>query len=327
MQSLFSDTLSPWHRQHLLDLDDFARAEIEAVLLTSDAMMEVLSRDIPRVPALRGVTVASLFYEPSTRTRVSFELAAKALGGDFVGVSANNASAEKGESLIDTVQTLQKIGAQLVVLRHPKSGAPYLVASHASCGVINAGDGFHAHPSQALLDIYTMRSHFGDISGRRIVIVGDVGHSRVARSNIWGLSTLGASVTICAPATLLPSGIYPRRVVPEGAPALPQVDATTNLEGAIEDADIVMVLRLQRERQMSHLIPSLREYVRRYQVNEERMARAKSGALVMHPGPVNEGIEISPALARSSRSLIGEQVRSGVAVRMALLYLMARGNS
>jgi len=316
---------APWTRRHVLDLDDFSRVEIEIVLDTADAMKEVLGREVPRVPALRGKTLVTLFYEASTRTRASFELAAKALGADVINIAAGGSSVEKGESLIDTVRTLQAVGAHLLIIRHASSGAPYLVARHVEMSVINAGDGWHAHPTQGLLDLYTMRSHLGDLRGRRVVIVGDIAHSRVARSNIWGLTAMGAQVVVCAPPTLLPYGMRPGPAPVEEPLALPRVQVETDLDRALEGADVVMVLRLQKERMAAGLLPSLREYARLYQVDQERLARARPGALVMHPGPMNEGVEISPAVARSAQSVIEEQVSNGVAVRMAVLYLLARG--
>lgn len=322
-----------WTRRHLLDLDDFSQGEIEMVLDTADAMKEVLGREVPRVPALRGKTVITLFYEASTRTRASFERAGKALGADVINIAAGGSSVEKGESLIDTVRTLQAVGADVLIMRHPSSGAPYLVARHLQCSVINAGDGWHAHPTQALLDLYTMRSHLGDSStgsgqalrGRRVVIAGDIAHSRVARSNIWGLAAMGAEVVLCAPPTLLPAGLRPGDAGAEEPLAMPRVQVETNMDRALKDADVVMCLRLQRERMHSGLLPSLREYATLYQLTERRLALARPGALVMHPGPVNEGVEISPAVAGGLQSVIEEQVTNGVAVRMAVLYLMARG--
>ena len=314
-----------WTRRHVLDLDDFSRTEIDAVMETADAMREVLGREVPRVPALRGKTLVTLFYEASTRTRASFELAAKALGADVINIAASGSSVQKGESLHDTVRTLQAVGSQVLVMRHGASGAPYLVAQHVQMNVVNAGDGWHAHPTQGLLDLYTMRSHLGDLRGKRVVIVGDIAHSRVARSNLWGLTTMGAQVVICAPPTLLPYGMRPGVAPVEDPLALPRVQVETDLDRAVEGADVVMALRLQLERMTAGLLPSLREYARLYQVNEERLSRARTGALVMHPGPVNEGVEISPAVARSLQSVIEEQVTNGVAVRMAVLYLLARG--
>jgi aspartate carbamoyltransferase catalytic subunit len=315
---------SAWTHRHVLDLDDFSRAEIEQVIERADAMKEVLTREISRVPTLRGTTVVTLFYEASTRTRASFELAGKALGADNISLMATGSSTEKGESLVDTVCTLQAMGAHILVIRHRQSGAPYLAARHSNMSVINAGDGWHAHPTQALLDAYTISHHLGDIRGRKVVIVGDVLHSRVARSNIWGLTAMGAHVVVCGPPTLLPWGFRPGRLDNEDW-ALPPVEVETNFDRAIEGADVVMALRLQLERQQAGLLPSIREYARLYQVNEERLTLAKPNALVMHPGPVNEGIEISPAVAHGARSLIEEQVNNGVAVRMALLYLLTRG--
>ncbi len=322
-----------WTRRHLLDVDDFTPAELEAVMQTTDAMKEVMGRDVPRVPALRGKTIVTLFYEASTRTRASFELAGKALGADVINISAGGSSVEKGESLIDTVRTLQAVGADVLVMRHWAAGAPYLVARHLQSAVINAGDGAHAHPTQALLDLYTIRNHLGEIRGRRVVIVGDIEHSRVARSNIWALSAVGAEVVVCAPPTLLPiairtpaagRGSSPNGDSREGL-ALPPVRVETDLDQALEGAEVVMTLRLQKERMQRGLLPSLREYATLYQLNEERISRARTGALVMHPGPMNEGIEISPGLASSLQSVIEEQVTNGVAVRMAVLYLIARG--
>jgi aspartate carbamoyltransferase catalytic subunit len=324
-----------WTRRHVLDVDDFTSAELETVMETTDAMKEVLGRDVPRVPALRGKTIVTLFYEASTRTRASFELAGKALGADVINISAGGSSVEKGESLIDTVRTLQAVGADVLVMRHWAAGAPYVVARHLHAAVINAGDGAHAHPTQALLDLYTIRNHLGDVRGRRVVIVGDIEHSRVARSNIWALSAMGAEVVVCAPPTLLPVGLRVGRGFKparrEGGRdhdetlALPPVQVETNLGRALEGAEVVMTLRLQQERMHGGLLPSLREYATLYQLNEERMTRAQTGALVMHPGPMNEGIEISPGLASSLQSVIEEQVTNGVAVRMAVLYLIARG--
>jgi aspartate carbamoyltransferase catalytic subunit len=279
------------------------------------------------VPALRGKTVITIFYEASTRTRASFELAGKALGADVINVSAGGSSVEKGESLVDTVRTLQAVGADVLIMRHPSSGAPYLVAGQVQAGVVNAGDGWHAHPTQALLDLYTMRAHLGDLRGRRVVIVGDIAHSRVARSNLWALAAVGADVVVCAPPTLLPAGMRPGDGPAEEPLALPPVTVETDLDRAIEDAEVVMALRLQKERMHAGLLPSIREYATLYQVNEQRLARARTGALLMHPGPVNEGVEVSPAVATSLQSVIEEQVTNGVAARMAVLYLLARGRS
>jgi aspartate carbamoyltransferase catalytic subunit len=321
------ETDAKWTRRHLLDVDDLSADEIALLMETTEAMAEVLRRDVPRVPALRGRTIVTLFYEASTRTRASFELAGKALGADVINVAASGSSVEKGESLIDTVRTLQAVGADALVMRHGSSGAPYLVARHVQASVINAGDGWHAHPTQALLDLYTMRSHLGDLRGRKIVIVGDIAHSRVARSNIWALAAVGANVTVCAPPTLLPAGLRPGQPRSEEPLAIPPVTVETDIDIAIKGADVVMALRLQTERMSGGLLPSLREYATLYQLTEKRLAMAAPGALVMHPGPMNEGVEIAPAVASSLQSVIEEQVTNGVAVRMAVLYLICRGRA
>ncbi len=311
-----------WRRRHLLDLDDFTADELDLVMGTADAMREVLQREVPRVPALRGTTIVTLFYENSTRTRASFELAGKVLGADVINVAASSSSVTKGESLVDTVKTLQAVGADVLVMRHSRSGAPYLAARQAECSVVNAGDGLHAHPTQALLDLYTMRSSLGDVRGKRVVIVGDVLHSRVARSNMWSLTTLGAEVVVCAPPTLLPAGLG--RGVENG---LPPVRVEHDLDRAIEGADAVMALRMQLERMHGGFVPGPREYSRLYQVNGSRLARANAGALVMHPGPMNEGVEISHEVAHGLQSHVEEQVQNGVAVRMAVLWLITRNNT
>ena len=303
-------------RRHVLDLDDFSVQEVEAVLQTATAMKDVLRRPIKKVPTLRGKTLVTLFYEASTRTRVAFELAAKALGADTVSVAAASSSVTKGESLIDTIRTLQALGTDFVVMRHHQAGAPYVVADEIEASVINAGDGWHAHPTQALLDLFTIRERLGRIDGVRVAIVGDVLHSRVARSNLWGLTLMGADVVLCGPPTLLPPSAFC-----DGLPW--KVERTYRMEEAIEDADVIMLLRMQLERQTGGLFPSLREYVRTYALTEERLARAKPGAVIMHPGPMNEGVEIDPKVARSAQSVIEAQVTNGVAVRMALLYLLS----
>ena len=321
-------------RKDVLDLDDFTAEELHEVLETADAMKEVLSRPIKRVPPLRGKTIVNCFYEASTRTRVSFELAGKNLSADVVNISASGSSVEKGESLVDTTRTLQALGADMVVMRHPHAGAPYVVARELKATVINAGDGWHAHPTQGLLDLYTVKERLGSIEGRKVVIVGDILHSRVARSDIWGFATLGAEVVLCGPPTLVPPGI--EIAVAEGLHRKTgngvnkehaAVRVQYDLDKACEDADVLMALRIQKERQDAGLFPSLREYTRLYALTKERVARAKFGALVMHPGPMNEGIEIMPEVAHGAQSVIEEQVANGVAVRMALLYLLAGGRS
>ena len=303
-------------RRNVLDLDDFSVDEIEAVLETAAAMKDVLQRPIKKVPTLRGKTLVTLFYEASTRTRVGFEVAAKALGADTVSVAASSSSVTKGESLIDTVRTLKALGADFVVMRHHQAGAPYVVAEEVSTSVINAGDGWHAHPTQALLDLFTIRERLGRIAGLRVAIVGDILHSRVARSNLWGLTTMGANVVLCGPPTMLPAVGFS-----DGVPW--NLERTYRLDEALDSADVVKVLRMQLERQSGGLFPSLREYVRKYGLTEERLARARPGAVVMHPGPMNEGVEIDPKVARGVQSVIEAQVTNGVAVRMALLYLLS----
>jgi aspartate carbamoyltransferase catalytic subunit len=305
-----------WTRRHVLDVDDWSREEIEQVLSTTDAMREVMARPIRRTPALRGQTVVLFFAEASTRTRVSFELAAKALSADVVNVAASGSSMEKGESLLDSALTLQALGADVIVLRHSAAGAPYFLSERVSASVINAGDGAHAHPTQALLDAYTLRGRVGALAGKTVAIVGDVMHSRVARSNIHALSRLGARVVISGPPTLIPASWRCGRP-PAG------VRVETNLDRALDGVDAVMALRIQRERQDGGMVPSLREYARAWGITEARLANAKQGAPVLHPGPMNEGIEIDAEVAHGSRSVIEEQVTNGVAVRMALLYLLA----
>ncbi len=310
-------TTSVWQHRHVLDLDDFTSAEIELVFHITDAMKEILSRPIKKVPTLRGKTVVNLFYEPSTRTRLSFELAAKNLSADVVNLSATTSSVAKGESLIDTLATLQALGANIVVMRHSQSGAPYLATKYTTANILNAGDGWHAHPTQSLLDLYTIRDHKEKLKGLKAVIIGDIMHSRVARSNIWGLTTMGVEVTLCCPPTLLPAGLDKQQH------HFPRVSIEPDIELALDGADVVIMLRLQLERQQQGLLPSLREYIQLYQLTESRLTKAKPEALVLHPGPMNEGVEISPAVAHGPQSVINEQVTNGVAVRMALLYMLA----
>lgn len=309
-----------WRHRHLLDVDGLSGADIELVMRTADAMSEVLARPIPKVPALRGTAVTILFYEASTRTRVSFEVAAKHLSADVVNIAAASSSVAKGESLVDTVRTIEALGAHMLVIRHERSGAPYLAAQAFGGSVLNGGDGWHAHPTQALLDLYTLRRRFGgSIAGRKVVILGDILHSRVARSNIWTLTAAGADLWLCGPSTLLRGfdawaarGATGRRFT-----------VTADIGAALRDADVVMALRIQRERMAAGLLPSLREYAARYGLTRDRLRDAAPGAVVMHPGPMNEGIEIAADVALDPRSVITEQVANGVAVRMALLYLLA----
>jgi aspartate carbamoyltransferase catalytic subunit len=309
-------------RRHVLDLDDFAKDEIVEVLDSAEGMREVLDRSIKKVPSLRGKVVLTLFLEPSTRTRVSFEQAGKMLSADVVNISGSGSSAEKGESLLNTLLTLQAMRADLVIIRSPQSGAPYFLARNLDrLGVVNAGDGRHAHPTQALLDLMTMRRHMGGLEGKKVVIVGDSLHSRVVRSDIFGLHALGASVVLSGPPTMIPIDFMNGT-----GPMLDEVVVETNLDKAIEDADVVMALRIQKERSESGMLPSMREYTRRWQVTEARYRKAKSGALVMHPGPMNEGIEIASSLAHGPGAQIEEQVTNGVAIRMALLYQLLTGS-
>ena len=315
----------PSQRRHVLDLDDFTADEITAVLDDAAAMREVLGRDVKKVPTLRGRVIVTLFYEASTRTRISFEEAGKILSADVINMTATASSVEKGESLLNTGLTLQAMGVDAIVVRHPHSGAPnFLARSLDNVAIINAGDGAHAHPTQGLLDLYTARDHLGEIAGRKVVIVGDVLHSRVARSAVWGFAHLGAEVVLSGPPTLLPDPFTPAGWGAASSNGLhnplSSVSLQPDLDAAIEGADLVMALRLQTERQERGFFPSIREYIRRWQVNDQRMARANPNALLMHPGPMNEGIEVSTALAHGERSLIEEQVTNGVAIRMALLY-------
>ena len=311
-----------WRHRHLLDVDGLSVEDIDLLMRTADAMREVLARPIAKVPALRGRSVTILFYEASTRTRVSFEVAAKNLSADVVNIAASTSSVSKGESLVDTVRTVEALGAQMLVMRHSVSGAPYLAAEVFGGSVLNGGDGWHAHPTQALLDLYTMRAHLpgGSVAGRKIVILGDVLHSRVARSNIWTLTAAGADLWLCGPATLL-HGF--EAWASRGAAAGRRFNVTTSIDEALRDADVVMALRIQRERMASGLLPSLREYAARYGLTAARLATAKPDALVMHPGPMNEGVEIAPDVAAGAQSVITDQVTNGVAIRMALLYLLA----
>jgi aspartate carbamoyltransferase catalytic subunit len=313
-----------WRHHHMLDVDVLSWAEIDLVMKTTDAMKEVLGRPIAKVPALRGRNVTILFYEASTRTRVSFEVAAKNLSADVVNIAAASSSVSKGESLVDTVRTVEALGAQMLVMRHGTSGAPYLAAEHFRGSVLNGGDGWHAHPTQALLDLYTMRERLpgGSVRGRKIVILGDILHSRVARSNIWSLTAGGADLWLCGPATLL-RGFEAWAAASPRIPGHGRFQVTSDLDAALADADVVMALRIQRERMAGGLLPSLREYAARYGLDRERLALAKPDALVMHPGPMNEGVEIAPDIATHPRSVITDQVTNGVAVRMALLYLLA----
>jgi aspartate carbamoyltransferase catalytic subunit len=304
-------------KRHLLSAADLTRDDAITILDTAAELRSLADRPIKKLPTLRGRTVVNLFFEDSTRTRISFEAAAKRLSADVINFSAKGSSVSKGESLKDTALTLEAMGADAVVIRHGSSGAPHRLANSGwvrSC-VVNAGDGTHEHPTQALLDAFTLRRHLGDLDGRRITIVGDVLHSRVARSNALLLATLGAEVTLVAPPTLLPVGV-------DSWP----VHTSYDLDGALDKCDAVMMLRVQHERMNAAFFPSAREYSRRYGLDDRRFARLPEHAIVMHPGPMNRGMEIAADVADSARSVIVEQVTNGVAVRMAVLYLLLSGS-
>ena len=300
------------HRKDLLGLEDLSAEEITSILDTGRTFREVLDRPIPKVPALRGLTAANLFFEASTRTRLSFELAEKRLSADTVNFQTSGSSVSKGETLRDTARNIEAMGIHLVVIRHQASGAPHYLARILNAGVINAGDGTHEHPTQGLLDIFTIREKLGRIDGLRVAILGDIMHSRVARSNIWGLTKLGASVTIAGPCTMMPAEVERFGVT-----------VAKNVDEAIKGSDVVNILRIQLERQRAGLYPSLREYARVHGVTRERLRRAKPNVVVMHPGPMNRGVEIAQDVADGENSVILEQVTNGVAVRMAVLYLLA----
>jgi aspartate carbamoyltransferase catalytic subunit len=300
--------------RHLLGIEGMEAEEISLVLDTADAMTEIAARPIKKVPALRGRTVVNLFFEPSTRTRTSFEVAEKRLSADTLSIASATSSVTKGETLIDTVQNLEAMAPDMIVMRHASSGAPHLLARTCRSAIINAGDGMHEHPTQALLDAFTIRQHKGRLAGLKVAITGDLLHSRVFRSNALLLKTMGAEVWACAPPTLIPAGIARYGVQP-----------TTSLDEAVEGADVVMMLRIQQERMHGHFIPSVREYFTLFGLTAERMARAKSDAIVMHPGPMNRGVEIDSEIADGAQSVILEQVANGVSVRMAVLYLLAGG--
>lgn len=305
-----------WTKKDLLELEDLSSEEIELVLDTAKSFKEISTRKVKKVPTLRGKTIVSLFFEPSTRTRLSFELAAKRLSADTIGITAATSSAVKGETLKDTAKNIEAMNVDVVILRHSTAGAAHLLAKAIEPSIINAGDGAHEHPTQGLLDIFTIREKKDSLKGLKVSIIGDIAHSRVARSNIWGLKKMGANVTVCGPSTLIPMEIEKMGVA-----------VTNNLDEAIEDADVLNVLRVQLERQKKGLFPSIREYINLFGVNRERLEKAKKDILIMHPGPINRGIELTPDVADGPHSVILEQVTNGIAVRMAILFLVTGGKA
>ena len=300
-----------WKHKHLLGLADLSRQDIELILETAKSFKEVSSRDIKKVPALRGKTVVTLFFEASTRTRISFELAAKRLSADTLNIAANVSSTSKGETLLDTARNIEAMNVDAMVVRHSSSGSVLLLAEGLKCSVVNAGDGCREHPTQALLDMFTLQEKFGRIEGLKVGIIGDILHSRVARSNIWGLTKLGAKVTVCGPATLMPRGIE----------AL-GVEVCYDLKKVLKQSDAVIALRLQKERQQDKFLPSMREYSRLFGINQAKLTEGSDHLIVMHPGPTNRGVELSADVADGKQSVILDQVTNGVAVRMAVLYLV-----
>ena len=303
-----------WNRKHLLDIESLTPDEIVAVLDTAKAFKAVGERAIKKVPALRGKTVINLFIEPSTRTRISFELAALRLTADVINFSAEASSLKKGETLKDTARNLEALNADIIIIRHSATGAPHFLSRFLNASVINAGDGAHEHPTQALLDVFTIRERKGRIEGLNVTILGDILYSRVARSNIWALTKLGAKVTLCGPSTLVP------RVFEQMG-----CRVTYDVDEAIADADIINLLRIQHERQRKTMFPSINEYTTLFGLNKARLARTKPDVLIMHPGPINRGVEIDSEIADCVRSVILEQVTNGLAVRMAVLFLVNGG--
>jgi len=300
-----------WTKKDLLGLEYLSKEEIEHILYTAASFKEVTTRQVKKVPALRGKTVVNLFYEPSTRTRMSFELAAKRLSADVINMEIEASSVKKGETLIDTGRNIEALKIDIIVVRHSCSGAPNILARSVKSSVVNAGDGWHEHPTQALLDIFTLKSKLGRIEGLNVSIIGDIAHSRVARSNIWGLTKLGANVTVCAPKMLIPEGIEKMGV-----------KVTSQLDEALEGADAINVLRMQFERDSAVAFPSKLEYFKTFGITKERLGKCKKNIVVMHPGPINRGIEMSSEVADGKNSVILEQVTNGIAVRMAALYLV-----
>ena len=301
-------------KKDMLSIEELTSEEIELILSTTSSFKEVSERDIKKVPTLRGKTIINLFYESSTRTRTSFEIAAKRMSADAINISVAQSSVNKGETLSDTAMNLEAMKPDCIVVRHGASGAPLMLSKLLNCSVINAGDGFHEHPSQALLDLFTVFERRESVKGLKVVIVGDIKHSRVARSNIYAFTRLGAEVTVCGPPTMIPIGIEKLGCTVE-----------TDMERAIEGADVIMMLRIQMERQRGALIPTLREYSNLYGLTSEKLKGAKDDLVILHPGPMNRGVEISPEVADGQFSLITDQVTNGVALRMALFYLLIGG--
>jgi len=301
-------------RKDILGLEEMSAEEINLILETARSMREIMQRKIKKVPALRGRSVLNLFYEPSTRTKASFELAQKYMSSDAVSVAGTSSSLVKGETLKDTVRNVEVMGVECVIMRHPVSGSSHYLARNVEASVINAGDGMHEHPTQGLLDMFTIWEHKGRLEELKVVIVGDIRHSRVARSNLWGLQKMGAEVVVAGPPTMMPPDLD-----------VFGVKHFTSIEEAVADADVVMALRLQQERQESGFFPSMREYAETYGLNSKRLEHTREDLLIMHPGPINRGVELSSDLADGPRSVIMDQVAAGVAVRMALLYLLLGG--
>lgn len=301
-------------RKDLLGLKDLTLEEIKLILKTAHSMKEVAARPIPKVPTLLGKHIITFFFEASTRTRTSFNMAAKILSANITNVAISSSSVTKGENLIDTIKNLEVMGVDAIIMRHSMAGAPHLAAQNSNISIINAGDGFNEHPTQALLDIFTMQEKKGKIRGKKVVIVGDILHSRVARSNIWGLTKLGAKITVVGPPTMIPKDIEKMKV-----------KVSYNLDKEIADADFLYMLRIQKERQDKGLFPSIEEYAKLYGLNSERMKKAKKDVIVMHPGPINRGVEMTSEVADGPYNVILEQVTNGVAVRSALLFLLLSG--
>ncbi len=298
-----------WTKKDFLSVEELSREEIELIFTTTESFKEVSTRDVKKVPALRGKTIANLFFEPSTRTRTSFEVAAKRLSADIINFSSSGSSTSKGESLTDTAKNIEAMHVDTIVMRHPSSGSAEYLARCVKAGVINAGDGIHEHPTQGLLDIFTMKENKKSIEGLRVCLVGDILHSRVARSNIWGLKKLGARITVCGPPTLIPPGIEKLGV-----------EVSYDIDSVIKDQDVLNILRIQLERQKGAFFPSIREYAAEFGISTDRMKKAKKDVIIMHPGPINRGVELASEVADGPRSVILDQVTNGVAVRMAILF-------